>query len=127
LAISTYLSGKLLDHTFRNTAYSSPATTYVALYVGDPSGAGTEVSTVDTGYVRQSATFSEPSSGVISNSSAIEFPLSTDSWGTITYVAIYDAETDGNLLAYEALTVSRTVYINTQFIYPIGDLEITLD
>jgi hypothetical protein len=29
-------------------------------------------------------------------------------------------------LAYEALTVSRTVYINTQFIYPIGDLEITL-
>lgn len=44
--LSNYLENKLIDHVLRNTAYTPPATVYLALYTTDPTDAdsGTEVS-----------------------------------------------------------------------------------
>jgi hypothetical protein len=62
--ITAYLANKLLDHTFRNVAYTPPATVYVKLHVGPPGAAGTaNPSTVTT---RLAATFSAASGGAIS-------------------------------------------------------------
>jgi len=39
----------------------------------------------------------------------VNFGTANSAWGTIAYVGVYDALQGGNLLAYAALSVSRTV------------------
>ena len=69
---------------------------------------------------------SEPENGVISNRESISFGESSDSWGTITHFVIYDAQTGGNLLMYDALTSPRSVEEATVVTIKNGSLLLTL-
>lgn len=105
-----------------------PTAWYLALFTSNPDedASGTEVSTSGTAYVRQSATFTV-SGNTASNSSAIEFPTATASYGTVSHVGVFDAETGGNLLAYAALSTSKAIDTGDVLRVPSGDLDITLD
>lgn len=105
-----------------------PTAWYLALFTSNPDedASGTEVSTVGTAYVRQSATFTV-SGNTASNSAAIEFPTATASYGTVSHVGVFDAETGGNLLAYAALSTSKAIDTGDVLRVPSGDLDITLD
>lgn len=51
--VSDYLEEKLLNHTFRNTAYTSPGTSvYVAVYKANPTDAGNGAEIAYTNYAR---------------------------------------------------------------------------
>ena len=124
-AFSNYLENKILLHVLSNTAYTSPTTVYLGLHTADPTdaGSGTEVS--GGSYARQS--FASTISGnAASNTSAIEFPTATGSWGTVGWVAVWDNLTGGNLLFHGALTASKTIASGDVFRVPAGDLDITL-
>lgn len=126
MSFSNYLENKILLHVFGATPYTAPATLYVALFTSDPGedGTGTEVS--GGSYARQTATFTV-SGNLASNTAAVEFPTATASWGTITYAAVYDAATGGNLLGSGGLATSKTISSGDVFRIPAGDLDITLD
>jgi hypothetical protein len=126
MSFSNYLENKLLLHTFGGTAYTAPTTLYLAIHTTNPAedNTGTEVS--GSAYARQSVAFTVTTS-TASNTSAVEFPTATGSWGTLTHVGVYDALTSGNLLAYAALTTSKIISTNDVFRVPAGDLDITLD
>lgn len=126
MSFSNYLENKVLLHVFGATAYTAPTTLYVGLFTTDPGegGTGTEVS--GGSYARQTVTFTV-SGNIASNTAAVEFPTATASWGTITYAAVYDAVTGGNLLASGGLTTSKTISSGDVFRIPAGDLDITLD
>jgi len=128
MSITTYQANIVLSQWFTNTAGSYPATYYVGLYIGDPSVSGVEPvgnAYARTGVVRVGG-WSTPSGGVTSNVSAITFPESSGTWGTITHVGILDASSGGNLLYYQALTTSRTVSGLTTVNFPAGQFTITL-
>lgn len=127
MSFSDYLEDAVLDHVFRNTALTSPTTVYVALYTATPSdaGGGTEVS--GGSYARTAGTFGAASGGAIANSSAVTFPQASGSWGTVTHFGIFDAQTDGNLLAWAALDTGKAIGADDTAEFAIGDLEITLD
>ena len=80
--ISTYLENALINATLRNTTYTSVATVYVSLWTSDPTdaGSGTEVS--GGSYARTAVTFGAPSDGASLNTTAVEFPQETASYGT---------------------------------------------
>jgi len=124
---SDYLENELLDHVFRNSAYSQPATVYVGLFTAAPSdaGGGTEVS--GGGYVRKAVTFGAAAGGAISNSAEVDFGTTTGAWGTVTHFGIFDAESGGNLLAWDALTAEKTIGSGDPVSIPIGDLDVSLD
>ncbi len=126
MSFSNYLENKVLGHVFGAVAYTAPATLYVGLFTSDPgeTGSGTEVS--GGSYARQTVAFTVTGSQA-SNTAAVEFPTATASWGTITYAAIYDAVSGGNLLAYGALTTSKTIDNGDVFRIPAGDFDINLD
>jgi len=128
MSFSNYLETEILDHVFGGAAYTAPATLYLALFTSDPAedGSGTEVTTSGTAYARQSVAFTV-SGNTASNTSAIEYPTATASYGSVTHVGIYDASTAGNLMAYAALTSSKTIASGDVFRVPAGDLDITLD
>jgi len=128
--ITDYLEEELLDHVFRNSSYSSPATVYLALFTTATADAGTGTEVSGGSYARQSITFGATAdvSGAmqIANSSDITFPVATANWGTITHAAIYDALSAGNMLVHTALSVSRTVNTSDQVKFEAGDLKVQL-
>ena len=125
-AFSNYLENKILLHVLSNTAYTSPATVYLGLHTADPTDAGTGTEVSGGSYARQS--FASTISGnAASNTSAIEFPTATATWGTVGWVAVWDNLTGGNLLFHGALTASKTIASGDVFRVPAGDLDITLD
>jgi len=124
--MSNYLENALVNATLRNTSYTSPTTVYVALYTTDPTDADTGTEVSGNGYTRQSVTFSAPSNGATSNSSAVEFPQATGSWGTVAYIGLRDASSGGNLLYHTALDASKTIATGDVFRIAIGSLAVTL-
>jgi hypothetical protein len=126
-SFSDYLEDKLLKHVFTNTAYTSPTTIYVGLFTVAPSdtGGGTEVS--GGSYARKSASFTVSGTTTLAtNSASIEFDAASASWGTIVAVALFDAITSGNMLAWADLTSSKTIDTGDVLRIPSGDLDITL-
>jgi hypothetical protein len=128
MAKTHFLSDAILNEVLRNVEYAQPATVYVALFTSatDKNGGGTEVS--GGGYARQPVTFGAPGAGVdgrkVANSAEVAFPVATASWGTITHVAIMDAATAGNMLYQGAMEASKTIGVNDQLKFAVGDLSV---
>lgn len=131
-ALSDYLENALINHIFRNTDFNRPATIYVALFTSDPGddGSGTEVSGND--YVRMGvdtgagSEWDAASGGATANTGEVAFPEASGSWGTITHVGLYDAETNGNLLFHGALAVNKPIGSGDIFRFNAGDLDVSL-
>jgi len=126
-SFTDYLEDKILKHVFTNTAYTSPTTIYIGLFTAAPTdtGGGTEVS--GSGYARKAGTFTVSGTGTLAtNSAAIDFDAATSSWGTIVAIAVFDASTSGNMLAWADLTTSKTISTGDVLRIPSGDLDITL-
>ena len=130
MSFSNYLEDKILKHVFGGTAYTAPAAIYVGLFTAAPgeTGGGTEVS--GNGYARAATgtiTVSGTSPTNATNAAAIEFAAASGgNWGTITHAGIFDASTSGNLLAWAALSTSRTINDGDVLRIPAGDLDVTL-
>ena len=128
MSFTNFLETEILDHVFAGSAYTAPATLYLALYTAAPgeTGGGTEVSTSGTAYARQTVAFTT-TGNTTSNTAAVEYPTATASFGTVTHVGVFDASTAGNLMAYASLSSSKTIDTGDVFRVPTGDLDITLD
>ena len=134
MSFSDYLEGKLLDHTFRNTAYTQPSTVYIGLFTGDPTDTGSLANELSnhanysSGYTRQAATFSR-TANELTNSGQLDYgPIVTTGTITITYAAVIDSSSlgAGNILASEALTASKALTNGGYLRWAIGDLKVRL-
>ena len=127
MSFSDTFETHVLNYVFTATSVTRPTAWYLALFTSNPAddASGTEVSTSGTAYARQTAAFTV-SGDTASNSAAIEFPTATASFGTVSHVAVFDAATSGNLIAYAALTSSKAIDTGDVFRVPAGDLDITL-
>jgi len=128
-ALSNYAELKVLDHLFRNTAYTSPSA-YMGLFTSDPTDAGTGTEVSGNGYARVQIDnkMAAAASGAISSNSDITFPTASGgAFGTITHIGIFDASSSGNLLAHGALTASKTISDGDTFQINSGSLTITID
>ena len=116
----------VLQYTFTNASVTRPTAWYLGLFTSAPgeAGGGTEVS--GGSYVRKAVTFSV-TGDTATNTAAVEWPVATATWGTITHIAVYDALSGGNQIAYAALTNSKTISSGDVLRVPAGDLDITLD
>ncbi len=133
---TTYFKDLIMRNLFGiGSPPAIPSNYYIGLSSTTPLEDGTNVnepSTVNTGYtrVRLSSLITGATAGVITNSSAIQFPESEADWfpaaTPATYYVIYDSLTGGNLLMYNELTKSRIIEINTIAILKARSLNIQL-
>jgi hypothetical protein len=141
-AMSDYLENKLIDHVFRATAFTAPATLYVGLLTAAPSDSGGGTEATGGSYARAAVTSgtgawantqasgtgaSSGTGGTTSNSAAVSFPTPSASWGTATHVGVYDASTSGNLLFYAALTTPKTINSGDTVSFAAGQLTFQID
>jgi len=126
MPFTTLLENELLDHVFRNAAYTPPATVYIGLYTSATGAGGTGTEVSGGSYARQSMAFDAAASSTLDNTSAVEFPTATASWGTVTHTAVLDAVSGGNMLAETALTDSKVIGDGDVFRFQAGEFDITL-
>lgn len=129
-----YQSNINLNKDLRNIDYTPPTTLYVALSTTPISRDGSGIVEPNTsyGYARVpvatgTTTWSAPSQGVVYNNVDIQFPEATNSWGTIIYVAIFDALTGGNMRYFEALPSSKIVQENATVMFKAGALKFVVE
>lgn len=110
---TTHFLNRVAGNLFRTEASPAiPTEYYIGLSTTEPTMAGANVSepSASAGYGRVLLeNLSAPVNGVVTNTANINFEESTASWGTVTHFVIYDAEIDGNLLMYGALSTPRVV------------------
>lgn len=130
MSLSNYAELEILDHIFGRGVYTPP-TIYVALSTADPGEAAATIAEPTDGSYARVATagsdWNDAAAGAIDNSEVIEFAASSESWGTITHFALYDALTAGNFLGSGALDTSVAVGANFVASFAIETLTITLD
>lgn len=129
MSFTNFTENAVMDHIFGSGTFTKPAGLYLGLFTAAPgeAGGGTEVS--GGSYARQAATFtiSGDSPTQATNDVALEFPTATANWGTITHVAIFDASTGGDMLAYASLSVSKAIDTGDIFRVPASNLTFTLE
>ncbi len=125
-SISNWLELELLDHVLKVGAYTVPSNIYIALFVGDPTDAGTGGAEVSGGsYARVVMnSWDAASSRATENTNQINYTEATASWGTVTHFAIYDAITGGNFLAHGDLTSSKAIGTGDNVYFVVGDIDI---
>ena len=126
MSFTNLLETRVLQWALTNGSPTRPTAWWVGLFTAAPgeAGGGTEIS--GSGYTREAVTFTV-SGNLATNDAAIEWPTATGTWGTITHIAVFDAETSGNMLVYATLTSSKTIASGDVLRIPSGDLDVTLD
>ena len=127
---SDYWENKILDHIFSKGSYTPP-TIYVGLSTADPTDSGSGLAEPSgNGYARVQTSASDWNSaanGSLDNAGNITFNQATGNWGTITHFALFDAATAGNMLAFGALSQSKSINESDTARFEAGDLNISLD
>lgn len=127
------------DATAKNTAVNAmfgdaratgmPATWYVALYVGDPGGAGTEVtggSYARAAVANTNAVWGSATAGVKVTVVDVSFPTATANWGTVSHAALFDAASGGVCHDYGALDAATAVNSGSAAKFPTGQLRVSV-
>lgn len=132
MALTLYAAKKLLDDLLGIASYTPPAL-YLSLHTASPGNSGShaaEVSTSGSAYARQPLAgimgATDLSSGVSVNTSTINFGPATSNWGPITYVAIEDAASGGNMIWFGAPATPRIINDGLPFQIASGQIRARL-
>lgn len=109
-SLSDYSEDALMKHILSETTYTPVATVYLGLSTADPLDTAAGLAEpIGNGYVRKAITFGAASSRAVTQSIDVSFDEATGPWGTLTHYALFDAETNGNMLAHGQLAASKSV------------------
>lgn len=122
--LSNYLINALINGVYRNTAFTPPTTVYLGLFLTNPTPSNTGTEVTGGSYARQAVTFAAPSGQQSLNSGTITFPTASANWGTIAYLAIFDAVSGGNLLSFAPANIA--VVVNSGNTYTINASQLTV-
>ena len=126
MSLTNYAEDLFLMHIFVS-AQTAPSAWYLAFHKADPTEFGTGTECSGGGYARTAITFAAASGRTITQTGDVDFPSASGSWGTITHYSIWDAQTVGNMLAYGALSTSKSVTTGNQPTVADGQVVITVN
>lgn len=114
----------------------TPATLYVGVSGTLPSMTAGVISgatePTNGAYARVAVTNNDTNFTVASravvNALDLTFPTATADWDAVaTYWVVYDASTAGNIVAWGAATVAKTIYDGVTLVVPAGELSLTVN
>jgi len=126
--MSDYLEVKLLNLTLNGTSFSGKDNPTISLHTADPTDAGTGTEVSGGSYARVAASFPAASgtSGAVASNADATFPTATASWGTVGWIGLWDAGSNGNMLYHTALDAAKTIDSGDVFKITAGNLTVTL-
>lgn len=138
---STRTDNMVLDAIFRGEDLTFPEPRYLALFSSgaglteNTPGAWTEISGGSYARIEHTnASMSVADSSQITNTTTYSFPIATEDWGVVSHIALMDALTGGNVIAWgmfrNPVTLEpqpRTVYAYDQLTIRDGALVVRLE
>lgn len=126
--LSTYYKTAVLN-TLRGTTLSG-FNPYMAFFSSDPGASGAELS--GEGYARTALSFEAPSqqssgSAQTKNASEVLSPVAGENWGTLAFIAVMDAASNGNVFLSSAVEPSYTMTKGSAAGYHAGDLKFSVN
>ena len=138
---SSYTTNKLLNHIFSGTTYSTPEK-YLALLTSssglssNANWSGNELSSSAVGYARlplEDSVWTESTTGSVTTNADMMYTVAGSHWGEVSHVAIVDAPSGGNVIAWGALAnpvtgveETRNVETGDQLVVRAGSLSISI-
>lgn len=130
---TNYLKNQILNHIYKNMQMPVEAILWAGYMVSAPNdtASGSEPS-ASTGYARVQVnnnltSFGVASAGTKTTGISLEFDKATGNQGTATYFGWWNAQTSGQLLAYGAMSPTKTVNLNDQILIDAGSIDFNLD
>lgn len=127
--MTTYAKTDYQEDAVLNTARGSAMaawTPYLALSTTPIVDAGTGITepSAANGYARLALPLAAPSGGICSNSGALTYTCTNSPWGTVSWVAVYDAVSGGNMRYYGELTTPQVVGVGDQLVFEAGSIKV---
>lgn len=118
----------LMLNLMRSQSITAPSNIYLALFQSNPGDTGTEGTEISySGYARQAITFSAPAASgsglMMQNSSLITFPEAPAASGTVTYVAVLDSLSGGNMWLYGQLDQPLVIQAGVSPVFRAGNVK----
>lgn len=113
-SLSDFAEDEILDHLLGASAYTAPATLYLAVFTVSPTDAGGGTEVTGGSYARLAVTnnatnFPAASGGAKSNGVALDMVTASANWGTIVAYALFDASSGGNMIGWADLSSSVAI------------------
>lgn len=126
-ALTDYSENLVLDWLMNTNSVTRPTAWYVGLFTAEPgeAGGGTEVSTGS--YARQAVTFGSSSGGQVQNTNTVTFTASGAAYGTVGFVALFDAVSGGNMLWYGSLLSAVVLDDRDSLVFSTGEITLSMD
>ena len=122
---SDYLAGKIAEHNLRGIPYTPPTDHYLALFTASPGKAGSLTNEVAAAeYHRQLVVFGPEVGGICLNTAVIQFAAALTPWGLITYGALFDALSAGNMLYFGPALAVIDVTVGKVYKIAIGQFSV---
>jgi hypothetical protein len=126
VSLTSYYANAGLNYLLCNTSGASATVVYLALFTGDPTiTPSLEVTAGE--YARQPVTFQAPLNGETRNGTTLTFDTPVSGWGTLSYYALFDAATSGNMLFYEAFEETVNAASGVPITVAAGTLIVSLE
>lgn len=128
--LTDYAENKVLTHFLPpSTTFTTPAAVYAGLFSLAPDDDGTGgVEIGGTGYARPALTFGAYAARALANSASASWNNSgLSAWPQAVAIGIWDAATDGNLLAVGTLTPQPTIGAGLGYTLLVGELTVTVN
>lgn len=105
---------------------------YIGLSTTKPAVDGTGVTEPgsNTGYKRVSASGGSftATDGTITNNAYLYFPEATQSWGTVTYLCVFDGNgSNANLRYFGALNSPKEIDVNSVPLFRPGSINVSIE
>jgi hypothetical protein len=126
MSFTNELETRVLTWALTTGTVVRPETWFVGLFTAAPGEAGGGTEIAGGSYIRQPITFTI-SGNLATNGAAIEWPVASGNWGTVTHAAVFTTESGGVMLVHAPLTNAKTISTGDALRIPINDFDITLD
>lgn len=126
-AFSDYLEDKIIRSVLLGQNFPLIPAVYLGLHLTNPTDENIGLEVDRASYSRIPIDFDEPSNSTTVNLYSINFPIATESWGTISFFGIYDAQVSGNLLLWGEFSDPVLIDAGDALRIPAGLISVTVD
>ncbi len=126
--LTEFMRNVQFDTLFQNRSYAFAHTNaYVGLFTADPTSSGDQTNEVGAAeYNRVQPTWDTVDADTETITGTVDFPEATSSWGSVSHVALLDASSGGNMMAYEPLGTPLSITSGDQVSLQPNDLTATV-
>jgi len=118
----------LLNHLFGKATITAPPiwVTLATAAISDDD-TGSTISEPSGDFARVSTgSWTSAAAGVVSNAAIISFAPASSNWGSVTYFALADASTAGNIICFGSVNTAKSVASGDEVYFAIGAFDVKL-